>query len=236
MGVEIGIIIAVEGGDASGKALATTNIVAHLNAHGVAAEALSFPRFGDSISGRVIGEYLAGKFNGVTPREVATLFAMDRMASIPAIAEAQRRSAVVIMDRYTASNIVYQSAREPDEAQAVATAAWIEHLELAMGIPPATLTLLLATPAATSYALMARKPGRAYTDAVRDRYESDSDLQHKIRASYLVHAHRDHWTTVHTVADGELRDPLAIADECCATIYAELLSASNRRLHNRTAR
>lgn len=215
-------LLAIEGGDGAGKATAAAEVAAQLVAAGRSAAVLSFPRYAETLGGHVLGEYLGGRLpRAASPRAAAVLYALDRMESAEAIAEAAASHEVVVFDRYVASNMAYQAAQVgADEAGALMR--WIARLELEQfALPAPDLNVYLDTPVEAARALILRKRKRSYTDDALDAYEADVGLQHRVRANYAAMAAEGmagRWATVPTLAGGALRPPREIAAEIVGLI------------------
>ena len=101
-------IIAIEGIDASGKSTQTDLLARHFAGLGQQVEVRSFPRY-DSFFGLHIRALLDGTAastaHSLDPHSMALWFAMDRWQSFQARCEAD----VLLLNRYTLSNAVYQS-------------------------------------------------------------------------------------------------------------------------------
>jgi len=213
-------LLAIEGADGAGKATATAAVTERLNAAGLSAAALSFPRYAETVGGWALGEYLAGRLpHAAAPETAATLYALDRFESRPHLIELAEAHDVIVFDRYIASNMAYQAAQvAPDQAPALLQ--WIEQLEtVQFRLPAPHLSVYLDTPLDVARDLIARKRKRSYTDDTYDAYEADLGLQARVRANYAAMADGamlGEWVTVSTVAGGPLRDPAAIADEITA--------------------
>lgn len=208
-------LLAIEGGDGAGKATASAEVAAQLNAAGRSAVVLSFPRYADTLGGHVLGEYLGGRLpRAASPRAAAVLYALDRMESAEVIAEAAATHEVVVFDRYIASNMAYQAAQVP-APEAEALMRWIARLELdQFALPAPDLSIYLDTPVEAARELIFRKRKRSYTEDALDAYEADVALQHRVRANYAAMAEEallGRWATVPTMADDTLRTPAAIA-------------------------
>ena len=219
-------LLAIEGADGAGKATATAAVTARLRDAGIEAASLSFPRYADTAGGWMLGEYLGGRVpRAVSPRAAAVLYALDRLESRDILATAMRDNEVVVLDRYIASNMVYQASQVPAD-QADALMAWIVALETRQfGLPLPTLSIYLDTPPRTAHAQMLMKRRRGYTDAAFDAYEADDALQACVRANYAVVARGSlvgRWATVATVRDGAMRAPDDIADEIVRAAFAAL--------------
>jgi dTMP kinase len=171
-----GKLIAVEGIDGSGKQTQVRLLTQALAARGHRVLATGFPQY-DSWFGKMVGQFLNGDFGqleSVDPHFTALLYAGDRFERKQPILSALESGAVVIADRYVASNLAHQTARTPSEKRA-AFCAWIEHLEYGIyGLPKEDLVLYLRVPPRAAQSLVAKKATRSYTVSEYDLQESDS--------------------------------------------------------------
>ncbi len=189
-------IIAIEGIDASGKSTQTHLLADHLRADGVTVEVRSFPHY-ESFFGRRIRALLDGDggLGAVTadtldPRSMALWFAMDRWQSFATSLQCD----VLLLNRYTLSNAVYQAARvdavsgkmEGDELF-----AWVLELEhTVLGLPRPHMTVVLDVDVSVSGA---RSAARAHgLGASPDVYE---------RSELLLQASRERYRSAGTVID-----------------------------------
>lgn len=218
------LLVAIEGADGAGKATAAAALVRALGAAGLDAEVLAFPRYGATIGGHVLGDFLAGRLpREGSPKALAVLYALDRLESLAELRRAAARCDVLVFDRYIASNVAYQAAKV-EEAAVPALADWIVALETGQfGLPAPDLSVYLATPAATARAQIAQKARRDYTERTYDEHEADAGLQARVRDRYAAMAAAGvlgRWLVVEPVADGTMRPPEAIADEIAAAVLA----------------
>jgi len=217
-----GFLLAIEGGDGAGKATTAAEVAAQLNAAGRTATVLSFPRYGATIGGHVLGELLGSRLpHAASPKAAAVLYALDRLESADAIRGAAASHDVVVFDRYIASNMAYQAAQGPAD-DAADLMRWIAALETGQfALPAPDLSVYLDTPVDVAHGLILRKRKRSYTDEALDAYEADGGLQVRVRANYATMAADGllgHWATVPTLADGRLRTPSDIAAEIVTLI------------------
>ena len=216
------LFLAIEGADGAGKATASAAIVDRLHADGRRAAVVSFPRYGDTIGGHVLGELLSGRLpRAATPESQAVLYALDRFESRVHVADVAAANDVVVFDRYVASNMAYQAARVTgDEADRLMR--WILALETgAFGLRLPDLSVYLDTPPARALDQIFQKRQRSYTDRALDENEADAALQLGVRDAYRSMVARQiagRWITVATMADGAMRTPASIADEIVAAI------------------
>ena len=218
------MLVAIEGGDGAGKATAAAEVARQLNEAGRSAIVLSFPRYPDTAAGWVLGEYLGGRLRrAVSPRAAAVFYALDRLESRDSLLAAAAAHDVVVLDRYIASNLVYQAAKTAPE-DAAALMAWTWALETdAFALPPPDLTVYLATPVDVARRQIAQKRQRSYTDEAFDQNEADAALQVRVRENYAALATTGwagRWVTVQTVADAAMRAPGDIAAEIVAAVEA----------------
>ena len=209
------MLLAIEGGDGAGKATAAAAVVRLLTAGGRTACVMSFPRYAETAGGWTLGEMLGGRLpREVSPRAAAVLYALDRLESRDVLLAAADAHAVVVLDRYIASNLAYQAARG-DAGDADALMRWSWALETdAFALPPPDLSVYLATPVDIARRQIAMKRQRSYTDDAFDVNEADAALQARVRENYAALAAAGwagRWVTVETVADGAMRSPDDIA-------------------------
>ena len=181
------MLIAIEGIDGSGKGTQATQLLERTRNLGYTSELISFPRYKDTHCSKMVAAYLNGKFGTleeVPPVFAATLFALDRLESRAHIERAYKENDLVIVDRYVASNLAYQSARITNPERARFT-EWLFNLEYEIyDLPKPDLTLFLEVPAHTSKELVARKEARTYTEKVYDLHERDSMYLSSVRGVY----------------------------------------------------
>ncbi len=189
-------IIAIEGIDASGKSTQTHLLADHLRAEGMTVEVRSFPRY-ESFFGRRIRALLDGEggpgaitADTLDPRSMALWFAMDRWQSFTAALHCD----VLLLNRYTLSNAVYQAARVDADmgmSEGDELFAWILELEhTVLGLPRPQLTVVLDVDVAISGA---RSTARAHErGASPDVYE---------RSGHLLQASRERYRTAGAFID-----------------------------------
>ena len=188
-------IIAVEGLDASGKTTQAALLADALTGSGSRVGTLSFPRYSTFFGSR-IGALLSGAEDATAdtldPRSMALWFAMDRW---DAVTNGLPDCDILLINRWTLSNAVYQGARAGDAAEADAVFDWVLQLEMErLGLPIPALTVLLDISVETS---MARAIDRAESVGnTPDVYESHEALLRASRRLYRRAAERGHGVIV----------------------------------------
>ncbi len=203
-------LIAVEGIDGAGKGTQARQLVERFNAMGVKATGLQFPRYSETTFGGAIGDFLNGRFGSldqVHPQLAAVLYAGDRFESRQVLENAANQNDVVILDRFTGSNLAHQSAKLDGEER-LELIKWIDHVEhVVFGLPRPTLNVLIDISSNWSRELVSRKGERDYTNAEADIQESNLPYLERVRACYRTIAdQRDDWRIVESLDEnGELR-------------------------------
>ena len=146
-----GRLIIIEGGDGSGKATQTKLLQEHLQREGQSVRAVSFPDY-DSDSSALVRMYLRGDFgadaDAVNPYAASAFYAVDRFASYQMHWKSfLEQGGIVLADRYTTSNMLYQMIKFNDPADRRAYLDWLEDFEFGkMGLPRPDLVCLLDVP------------------------------------------------------------------------------------------
>lgn len=220
------MLIVIEGIDASGKATQTQRLLDRAIAEQCSATSLSFPRYGRGLFADAIAAYLNGRFgdlDAIDPHLVALLFAGDRFEHRSDIVEAMNKHALVVLDRYIASNLAYQAARVEPSKRAALT-QWIQRLEHDVyGLPRPDLTILLDLPPELAADLLRRKRKRSYTDDEADLHERDRTFMAAVHDVYGQLAADANWAVVACATEaGEVRDADAITADVWSLVAGKL--------------
>jgi dTMP kinase len=213
----MGVLLAIEGIDGTGKGTQAARLVETAEARGYTVAAFSFPLYDGNPFSRAVADYLNGEFgtaDEVHPELAALLYAGDRFHARPRIVAALARCDLVICDRYAGSNAAHQGAKLEGEARR-RLLDWLEEVEFGeFALPRPHLVVLLDAPVALARELVGRKSARGYTTLEADIHEADAGHSGATREVYLELAERGGWRVVHMNADdGTLRDVDEIAAE-----------------------
>jgi dTMP kinase len=191
-------LFVIEGLDGAGKSTQIKLLRDFFLKQGYNCEYLHFPRTDTPYFGELIARFLRGEFgsiNEVDPYLVAMLYAGDRKDASEMIAGWLKSGNIVILDRYTYSNIAYQCAKLPDIKKQSELMNWILSLEFEhFAIPKPDLNIFLDVPFTfTETKLTARRSGddRNYLNGGDDIHESSLSFQKKVRDMYLIVAKKD---------------------------------------------
>ncbi len=191
-------LFVIEGLDGAGKSTQINLLRNYLAGRSYSCEYLHFPRTGSPWFGELIARFLRGEFgslNDVDPYLVAMLYAGDRRDASDIISGWLSKGKIVILDRYTYSNIAYQCAKLSTPAERERLRNWILDLEFRhFGIPEPGLNIFLDVPFRfTENKLTRERNGvdRSYLNGRNDIHESSLDFQKKVREVYLTVSETD---------------------------------------------
>jgi dTMP kinase len=185
-------LFVIEGVDGAGKSTQIKLLREFFTGNGFNCEYLHFPRTDAPFFGELISRFLRGEFGtigDVDPYLVAMLYAGDRKDASEIITNWLSEGKIVLLDRYTYSNIAYQCAKVKDTAEQEKLMQWILRLEFDhFSIPRPDLNIFLDVPFAfTEKKLSGHRTGedRSYLNGSRDIHEESLDFQRSVRDIYL---------------------------------------------------
>jgi len=185
-------LFVIEGVDGAGKSTQIKLLMEFFSEKGYDCEYLHFPRTDSPYFGELIARFLRGEFGklaDVDPYLVAMLYAGDRKDASDLINRWLSEDKIVLLDRYTYSNIAYQCAKLSDKQTQDRLREWILNLEFEhFGIPKPDLNIFLDVPFSfTEKKLKGDRTGddRAYLNGHHDIHEESMTFQTKVRKVYL---------------------------------------------------
>jgi dTMP kinase len=191
-------LFVIEGLDGAGKSTQIRLLKDFFEGKGYKCEYLHFPRTDEPYFGKLISRFLRGEFgslSNVDPYLVAMLYAGDRKGAADLISNWLKRGIIVLLDRYTYSNIAYQCAKVDEEPKQEELRKWILSLEFNhFAIPKPDMNIFLDVPFSfTEKKLSAFRAGddRTYLNGSRDIHEDSLTFQRKVRDIYLKIALND---------------------------------------------
>ena len=170
------MIIVFEGGDQAGKKTQSALLQRKLKSAKIKATVFSFPDYSTPI-GKEISKYLHGK-RKFPPQVIHCLLAANRWEKLDEIKKAQQKNSIVIMNRYSESNLVYGLVNG-------LKLDWLESLD--HGLPKSDLVIILDVSQTESFS---RKRSN------RDRFERNKDFSNKISTTYRKMAVKNKWKIV----------------------------------------
>lgn len=221
-----GKLVIIEGGDGSGKATQTDLLVRRLRQEGCQVRSVSFPDY-DSESSALVKMYLRGDFgtdaDAVNPYAASAFYAVDRFASY----QMQWKrflldGGIVVADRYTTSNMLYQMIKIEGEEAQTAYLDWLWDFEFVkLGLPVPDAVVLLDVPLTVTEQLMANRQGKT-GGTTGDIHEGNEEFLRKCHDAYDVLARRYGWLRVSCAQEGQMRPAGAIHDDVYQLVQAVL--------------
>lgn len=214
----MGILIAIEGTDSSGKQTQSELLYDALTQRGIKARLVSFPAY-KSNSSALVRMYLAGDF-GTNPTDVnayaaSTFYAVDRFATYRTDwGKDYENGTVIVADRYVPSNIIHQASKlDGDEKKAFID--WLTDLEYGhFGLPHPDATIFLDMPTETAQKLMAERANKIDNSSVKDIHERDGEYLKKSYNNAKDIAETLKWNVISCVdSDGEVREIKSISED-----------------------
>ncbi len=201
------ITIALEGSDGAGKATQTTKLVEYFTAQGKSVARVSFPRYGETLGGKLLTEVLKSEraplydYSKVDPIVGSALYAIDRYESKSYIEDLIANNDVVIFDRYVESNLLHQGGKYDTEEKRITFAKFLFNLEYGTyGLPNPQVIVYLMLPIEVT---MERARRRAEKIGVKvDHVEKDENYVKQGHSAGIFYAKHFGWRLVECVENG----------------------------------
>jgi dTMP kinase len=185
-------LFVIEGVDGAGKSTQIKLLNDYFSKKGYNCEYMHFPRTEAPFFGELIARFLRGEFgslNDVDPYLVAMLYAGDRKDASIIINNWLSEGKIVLLDRYTYSNIAYQCAKLQNVHDQEMLMQWILALEFKhFSIPEPDLNVFLDVPFSFSEKNLTKSrtgDDRNYLNGTRDIHEESMVFQKKVRYIYM---------------------------------------------------
>lgn len=214
-------LLVIEGIDGAGKSTQIRMLRNFLAQTGYRNEYLHFPRTDAPYFGELIARFLRGEFGSlseVDPYLVALLYAGDRKDAADMINNWLKEKKMVLLDRYTYSNIAYQCAKLDDPEKQDSLMNWILSLEFShFSVPRPDINIFLDVPFSfTEKNLSSERLGadRIYLRGIKDIHEESLIFQKRVREIYLRVSEKDQSLAVINCSapNGEMLSPEEIFD------------------------
>lgn len=201
----MGKVIVVEGCDGCGKETQSRLLVQSLQALGYKAIEFSFPMY-QSPTGKIFKDCVRGKdkpswftegYDHLDPEIVCLYTAADRKYNAKLIQSYLDQDYIVVLNRYTSSNMAHQGSKYSDSDDRFYMYQWIDKLEYwLLKLPKPDYTFLLNLPYEYSTHLKEKQVS----------FEFDSPQQQDlVLAAYLELSELYHWDVIDCIENHRLK-------------------------------
>ena len=211
----MGKLIVIEGTDGSGKSTQFRLLTDRLESEQVKFQKLVFPQYSEP-SSALIRMYLGGEF-GKNPSDVnayaaSAFYSVDRYASYRKVwGKWYEEGGLVVSDRYTTSNAVHQTSKEPEDKREDFL-NWLYDFEYdKLGLPRPDLVIYLDVPTDFTEKMLRHRESETNTHA--DIHEQDMQYLATCRRMGRAAAEHYGWTVIRCVRDGAMRSMEDIHEE-----------------------
>ena len=228
----MGILIAIDGVDASGKQTQTEKLYERLCSEGRKVRKISFPAY-DKESSVLVKQYLNGEYGkraeDVNAYAASVLFAVDRFSTFRKDwIEDYNNDVIIIADRYVSSNMIHQAGKLEKTSEKEKFLEWVSDLEFKkLGLPIPTVTIFLDMPTEFGVKLMQNRSNKITGEEKKDIHESDNEYLKKSYENAFYVAGKFNWTTVSCIKNDEIRTVEEINDEIYNSVI-ENITTQNR--------
>ncbi len=211
----MGKLVVIEGLDGSGKNTQTKLLLKYLDSIGVKNKYVTFPNY-DCDSSLLIKMYLNSEFgsepNAVNAYAASSFYAVDRFASFKKFWQTEyNENYVIICDRYTTSNAIYQMCKLPESE-------WDEYLEwlsdyeyVKLELPKPDKVIYLSVPIEISQSLLTKR--YMGNETQKDIHESNLKFLKYCKKAAEYVAKNQNWDKIECTDSGVMRSVDSIHED-----------------------
>lgn len=203
----MGKLIVIEGLDGSGKNTQTKLALKYLDSIGIRNKYITFPNY-DSASSSLIKMYLNSEFgsepNAVNAYATSSFYAVDRFASFKKFWEKEyKENYVILCDRYTTSNAIYQMCKLP-ENEWNEYLAWLSDYEyVKLELPKPDKVIYLSVPIEISQSLLTKR--YMGNEMQKDIHESNLNFLKNCKKAAEYVSKAQSWNKIECAEKGIMR-------------------------------
>lgn len=219
----MGKIIVIEGVNDSGKETQSKLLAKTLKEEGYKVVEFSFPMY-KSPTGKIFKNCVLGKdgngyfeegYENLDPYVVCLYTAADRKYHKEKIEKYLKNDYIVILNRYTSSNMAHQGSRYSDSEERFYMYQWIDKLEYwLLKLPKPDCTILLKVPAKYLNQLSEKQVAFNFQE---DIFDQDSVLKAYIELSELYN-----WDSIDCVSNNKMKSVEEIHEEIMKIVRINL--------------
>ncbi len=220
----MGKIVVIEGCEGSGKETQSSLLVKALREKNIKAVEFSFPMY-DSPTGAIFKNCVLGKegvswfkegYQQLDPEVVCLYTAADRKYHSKKIQAFLEEDYVVVINRYTSSNMAHQGSKYKTAEERFYMYQWIDKLEYwLLKLPPPDYTILLNLPYQYSKQLKDKQVSFSVS-------KEEEEKENQVLASYLELSELYHWDVIDCVREGKAKSINEVHEEIKALILSKI--------------
>lgn len=210
------IFIDIEGTDGSGKQTQTTLLTENLNRLGYDCFRQDFPNY-NSPSSSLVKMFLRGDFGNsaysLDPYQISSFYAVDRLSTIKLLEPRLEEKTIVVLDRYTYSNVIHNATKIADHDERDRCINWIEDHEFnVLKLPRPKIVIFLDMPPQKSQELTLKRANK--NGEIKDVFEQDRAYQLNAYTISKKISQERGWTEISCIDDeGNIKPIDKIQDE-----------------------
>lgn len=222
----MGKLLVIEGTDCSGKGTQSDILYKRLINDGYKVYKTSFPMY-ETPTGRIVGGPYLGKesickgwfkegANNVPAKVASLYYAADRLYNIDIINNYLKDDYIVILDRYTTSNMGHQAGKIKDKNERLQMFKWLEKLEYELlELPRPDIKLFLHMPYKFSKTLQNNRKEL-------DEHELSEENLINAENAYLEMVDLFNFTKIECINDNKIRNIEDISEEIYNIVKNEI--------------
>ncbi len=199
-----GKLIVIDGIDGSGKATQVRLLAERLKKEGKKVKTIDFPRYYENFFGKLIGEYLSGKygdFSEIDPRVGSVLYAADRFESSKQIQKWLDEGFTVVADRYVSANQIHQGGKIANAKERKEFLEWLDEMEHSVfKIPKPDLVIYLDVPYEVSKMWLQKKVALRKKKYLKGKVDVAEDnltyLKNSRESALTLHKQKKNWEKI----------------------------------------
>jgi len=226
-----GRFIVIEGSDGVGKKTQADLIIKMFRRIGKQVVFYDFPQYERSFFGKMVADYLNEKFGDVNesdPYLISLLYAGDRFEASEHIRHDINSGRDVICNRYTQSNMAFQTTKLKGEKEKKNFLEWLEELEFGIyNIPKPDIVIYLYAPHAVSKKMLDKRWEEKNKGKKQDIHERNVGFLSQVEKQYLELAKNNpEWHTI-ICTEG---DKLLPRDEISKKVFEVILGVNSKKI------
>lgn len=219
----MGKLFVIDGTDGSGKQTQFNKLKERFDKENIEYKVASFPNY-ENESSSLVKMYLSGKFGenakDVSPYIASTFYAADRYATYKTtLEEFYKAGGIVLVDRYTTSNMIHQAGKIQDKEEREKFLDWLWDFEFNLyGIPVPTKVFFLNMPTDYALKLIEHRKNKITHEDKKDIHERDEKHLRDAYNEACKLVKKYDWYEVECVKDEKIRS----IDDIHEEIFKEL--------------